>query len=321
MLFEKRINIRPYEYPELLDYANAMRHSYWIHTEYNYTGDVQDYHTMSQEERTIFRRTMLAIAHVEVSVKSFWWDLYKSLPKPEIATVGTVFGESETRHEELYSHVLELLGLQEEFLTLLDVPAIQKRIATIDKAMKDKGVSQKEFVKSLIFFSLFTENVSLFSQFYIAMSYNKFKGYMKGMSNGIEASTKEEDLHADFGAAVINIIRQEYPELITSQDEQEIIDLCSQALENEGEIVDWIFSEGDIEYIHKDVVKNYIAYRMNKGLKAIGIEHTFPVDETLVLQTNWFEDEILVTKHTDFFNKRSTNYTKRSKSFSSDDLF
>ena len=321
MLFEKRINIRPYEYPELLDYANAMRHSYWIHTEYNYTGDVQDYHNMSQSERTIFRKTMLAIAHVEVSVKSFWGDLHKSLPKPEVATVGTVFAESETRHEELYSHVLELLGLQEEFVKLLEIPAIQKRIEIIDKAMKKKGDSQKEFVKSLIFFSLFTENVSLFSQFYIAMSYNKFKGYMKGMSNGIEASTKEEDLHADFGAAIINIIRQEYPDLIGSQDQQDIVDLCTQALVNEGEIVDWIFSEGESDYIQKDVVKNYIAYRMNKGLKAIGITHSFPVDKELLLQTNWFEDEILVSKHTDFFNKRSTNYTKRSKSFSSDDLF
>ena len=71
MLFEKRVNIRPYEYPELLDYANAMRHAYWIHTEYNYTGDIQDYHNMSDSERSIFRKTMLAIAHVEVSVKSF----------------------------------------------------------------------------------------------------------------------------------------------------------------------------------------------------------------------------------------------------------
>ena len=187
--------------------------------------------------------------------------------------------------------------------------------------MKNKANSQKEFVKSLIFFSLFTENVSLFSQFYIAMSYNKFKGYMKGMSNGIEASTKEEDLHADFGATIINIIRQEYPDLITKQDEQDIVELCAQALENEWEILDWIFSEGDIDYIHKDVVKNYIAYRMNKGLKAVDIDYTFPVDATLLKETNRFEDEILVSKHTDFFNKRSTNYTKRSKSFSSEDLF
>ena len=55
-----------------MDYANAMRHAYRIHTEYNYTGDIQDYHNMSESERAIFRKTMLAIAHVEVSVKSFW---------------------------------------------------------------------------------------------------------------------------------------------------------------------------------------------------------------------------------------------------------
>lgn len=321
MLFDKRVNIRPYEYPDLLDYADAMRHAYWIHTEYNYTGDIQDYHNMSEAERTIFRKTMLAIAHVEVSVKTFWSDLHRALPKPEIATVGMVFGESETRHEQLYSHVLELLWLQEEFISLLDVPAIQQRIATIDTAMAKKWESQKEFVKSLIFFSLFTENVSLFSQFYIAMSYNKFKSYMKGMSNGIEASTKEEDLHANFWADIINIIREEYPDLITAQDEQDIITLCSQALENEWNILDWIFADGEIEYVKKDIIKNYIAYRMNKGLQAIGINHTFPVDAHLLMETNWFEDEILVSKHTDFFNKRSTNYTKRSKSFNSEDLF
>lgn len=321
MLFEKRVNIRPYEYPELLDYANAMRHAYWIHTEYNYTGDIQDYHNMTESERQIFRKTMLAIAHVEVSVKSFWSDLHKSLPKPEVATVGIVFGESETRHEELYSNVLELLGLQNDFISLLEVPAIQKRVTTIDKAMAKKGESQKDFVKTLIFFSLFTENVSLFSQFYIAMSYNKFKTYMKGMSNGIEASTKEEDLHANFGADIINIIRNEYPDLITAQDEQEIVDLCKEALENEWEILDWIFSEGDIDFVKKDIVKNYIAYRMNKGLKAVNIDYEFPMDKELLTHAQWFEDEILVSKHTDFFNKRSTNYTKRSKSFSSDDLF
>lgn len=321
MLFDKRINIRPYEYPELLDYADAMRHAYWIHTEYNYTSDIQDYHNMSVSEQAIFRKTMLAIAHVEVAVKTFWADIYKMMPKPEIATVGMVFAESETRHEQLYSHVLELLGLQEEFVHLIEVPAIQQRIATIEKAMSNKSLSQKEFVKSLIFFSLFTENVSLFSQFYIAMSYNKFKSYMKGMSNGIEASTKEEDLHANFGASVINIIREEYPELITEDDEQDIVALCAEALENEREILDWIFAEWDVDYIQKDVVKNYIAYRMNKWLSAVGIAHSFPVDTTLLPATQWFEDEILVTKHTDFFNKRSTNYTKRSKSFSSDDLF
>lgn len=141
------------------------------------------------------------------------------------------------------------------------------------------------------------------------------------MSNGIEASSKEEDLHANFGAEVINIIRSEYPDLISADEEQTLIDLSKVALENEWEILDWIFSQGDIEYIKKEVVKNYIAYRMNKGLKAINIDYKFPVDTELLKESQWFEDEIMVSKHTDFFDKRSTNYTKRSKSFATDDLF
>lgn len=321
MIFDKRVNIRPYEYPELLEYAYAIRHAYWIHSEYNYTGDIQDYSTMGEKEREIFRRTMLAIAHVEVQVKAFWWDLHKELPKPEIATVWSVFWESETRHEELYSHVLELMGLQEDFISLLEVPAIQKRVEAIDKAMEHKGDSRKEFVKSLMFFTLFTENVSLFSQFYIAMSYNKFYNMMKGMSNGIEASTKEEDLHANFWADIINIIQKEYPDLITEQDKEDLTSFIIEALEGEYAILDRIFENGDIEFIKKEEVRNYINYRMNKWLKMINLEYRFPVDEEILKKTEWFEDEIVVTKHTDFFNKRATNYTKRARSFEEGSIF
>ena len=35
----------------------------------------------------------------------------------------------------------------------------------------------------------------------------------------------------------------------------------------------------------------------------------------------WFDDEIIGTKHGDFFVKRSINYSKRSQSITNDDLF
>ena len=47
----------------------------------------------------------------------------------------------------------------------------------------------------------------------------------------------------------------------------------------------------------------------------------FDIDEDLVAQTEWFDDEIIGTKHGDFFVKRSINYSKRSQSITSDDLF
>lgn len=88
-LFEKRLNIKPYEYPELLEFKDAIRHSYWLHTEFNFTGDIQDYRTtISDHERHVLTRAMLAISQVEVNVKRFWGELYRYFPKPEMDDVG-----------------------------------------------------------------------------------------------------------------------------------------------------------------------------------------------------------------------------------------
>ena len=93
-IFEKRINLKPYEYPHLYEYVPAIRHSYWIHSEFNFTSDIQDFKSrLSDSERSAIKNTMLAISQIEVAVKSFWGDLYHRIPKPEIGSVGsTCFG-------------------------------------------------------------------------------------------------------------------------------------------------------------------------------------------------------------------------------------
>ena len=38
-LFKKRVLMKPYEYPEFMEYGDAIRHSYWVHTEFNFTSE------------------------------------------------------------------------------------------------------------------------------------------------------------------------------------------------------------------------------------------------------------------------------------------
>lgn len=68
-------------------------------------------------------------------------------------------------------------------------------------------------------------------------------------------------------------------------------------------------------------VKEFIKHRFNNSLVAIGIPRIFDVNEVLLEETDWFDNEVIATKHVDFFNKRSINYNKRSSSVTSDDLF
>ena len=68
-IFEKRVNLKPYQYPELYEYVPAIRHSYWIHTEFNFTSDIHDFKTrLNDSERNAIKNTLLAISQIVVAV-------------------------------------------------------------------------------------------------------------------------------------------------------------------------------------------------------------------------------------------------------------
>ncbi|QNM85372.1 ribonucleotide-diphosphate reductase subunit beta [Polaribacter pectinis] len=322
-IFEKRLNLKPYDYPELNEYVDAIRHSYWIHTEFNYTSDIQDFKTsLTEVEKSAIKNTMLAISQIEVAVKTFWGDIYKRMPKPEIGSVGSTFAESEVRHHDAYSHLLEVLGLNNEFKNLKKNPVIMRRVNYLELALKNvNSEDNKEFSESIILFSLFIEHVSLFSQFLIIMAFNKHKNVLKGISNVVEATSKEEQIHGDFGIDVIKIIKEENPEWFDESHSLLVQETCKEAFLSESKIIDWIFEKGELDFLPKAVIKEFIKNRFNKSLESIGIEKVFDTDEALLAETDWFDDEIIGTKHGDFFVKRSINYSKRTKSITSDDLF
>ena len=322
-IFKPRTNILPYEYPQLLAYKDAIRHSYWIDTEFNFTEDIQDFKvTISKEERDVIKKTMLAIAQIEVNVKTFWADLYKRMPITEVGDVGMTFAESEVRHKDAYARLLRILGLEKEFQSVINVPAIAGRLKYLKKYLNGtRSKDDKMYTKSVLLFSLFIEHVSLFSQFLIMMSFNKEKNVFKGISNVVEATSKEEDIHGNFGAELINIIKKENPEWFDEEFEELIYSACRKAYRAECGILDWIFEQGELSFLPQNTIQHFIKNRFNNSLEKIGMKPIFEVDSELISSTEWFDIEILGTKEGDFFYKKSVDYNKKSKSITEDDLF
>jgi ribonucleoside-diphosphate reductase beta chain len=322
-IFEKRVNLKPYEYPELIDYVDAMRHSYWIHTEFNFTSDIQDFKSrVDAVERNAIKNATMAIAQIEVAVKVFWGDIYKRFPKPEIGAIGYTFAESEVRHMDAYAHLLKILGLENEFEKIKDIPALNNRVLYLERAKKDVlNENDREFTKSLLLFSIFIEHVSLFSQFLVIMSFNKYKNLFKGVSNAVEATSKEEQIHGLFGIELINLIKTENPDWFDKNYENSIIEFCNEAYKTEEELIDWIFEKGELKFLPAKTVKNFVRYRLNNDLAAVGLPQPFLVNENLTKETEWFDDEVIGTKQTDFFFKRSINYSKRQISITEEDIF
>ena len=322
-IFAKRVNLKPFEYPELYEYVPAIRHSYWIHTEFNFTSDIQDFKArLTERERNAIKNAMIAISQIEVAVKSFWGDIHKVISKPEVGSVGATFAESEVRHADAYSHLLELLGLNGEFEKIQNNPVLTRRVRYLEASiMNSKSSNQQDYTESVLLFSLFIEHVSLFSQFLIIMAFNKHRNMLKGISNVVEATSKEEQIHGDFGIDIINIIKKEKPDWFDDLYVNKIHQMCKEAYESEMDIVNWIFEDGELDFIPIKQIDEFLKDRFNRSLESIGFPTLFDVNPDVLVDTEWFNDEIIGTKHGDFFVKRSINYSKRTQSITSDDLF
>lgn len=321
-----RRELRPAEYPELLDYRDAIRHSYWLHTEYNLTEDVHDFHArVTDVERSAIKNAMLAISQVEVAVKTFWGDLHKRYPKPEIGAVGYTFAESEVRHQDAYAHLLDVLGLNGEFARL-DASPLRARLDLLDahlaRPRQAAGAEAgREAALELLLFSAFTEHVSLFSQFLIMKAFDRHKNLFKGVANIVEATSKEEQLHGQFGYHLVRLLREENPGWFDADFDARVASACRDAYAAETIVLDWILEAGELDFLPREVIDAFVMQRFDAALAAVGLAPIFEPDPALVARSLWFDEEVLAGKHYDFFHKRPTAYAKKTKPITSDDLF
>lgn len=322
-IFEPRLAYKPFEYPELMQYVEAINRTYWVHSEVDFTADVQDFHTkLNQQEKQIIKRSLLAIAQVEVSVKSFWGNLYQRFPKPEFNGLGSTFAENEFRHSEAYSRLLEVLGYSSAFEELLQVDVIRERIEYLSDALAyTKSEEKEKYVFSLILFSMLIENVSLFSQFAVILSFTRFQGVLKNVSNIIAWTSLDEQIHANAGIFIIQKIKEEHPDFFTESMQQEIYKVLSIAMEKEEKILDWILEDGGLKHFSKENLLAFMRYRIDESLLALDMRPMYAISDQEYAPMQWFDEEILANSLDDFFAKRPVEYTKHDKSITANDLF
>ena len=143
---------------------------------------------------------------------------------------------------------------------------------------------------------------------------------MKTVDNIIMATAKEEDVHFQFGVELVNIIKKENPEWFDDNFNNKIIRACKKAYEAELEIIKWIFSGEDLDFISISEVDNFVKDRFNNALKSIQMEPIFDICEGDSFQS-WFEEERVLDSRGDFFDIQITNYTIGQQDISADTLF
>lgn len=323
-IFTERKNYKPFEYGHITTpLINAMWASHWTHNEFNFIKDIQDYKVeVIEEERGVIKRAILLTSQIEVAVKSYWGNIGKLLPKPEIADMGAVFGGVEVIHSRAYSEILERLGLNEEFKEMLSEEIVQNRVTYLSKYInKIYKNDRKNILYSLVLFTIFTEATSLFSQFYTILGFNRFRNLFKDISNIVQYTSKEENLHMEGGVALINQIKEEHPELFDEEFKNKIYEETKEAFDSESKLIDWILRGYENEFLSEDILKKYVKYRLNECLNRIGVSKPYKLRQSDIDSFIWMEEEILASATTDFFHKKPIDYAKKNKTFNEEELF
>ncbi len=315
-IFNKRRNYKPFEYPEVLQFIEAINKSFWVHNEIDFTADIQDFKSsLTPVEQEVVKRSLLSIAQVEVGVKTFWGDLYKYFPKPEINGLGATFAECEFRHSEAYSRLLEVLGYNDEFEKLLEIPVFKKKLDLIENSL----FTNNDIVSKLLFFTIVIENASLFSQFANILSFTRFKGFLKNTSNIIAWTSIDEQTHANAGIYLLNKLEEEG--FVTPEMKLDMRNQIFEYIKYESELLDWIYEKGELSFFTKEDMLNFMKYRVDESLGKIGMDKLFEITDEQYKKMMWFDEDIFANELDDFFAKRPTAYTKHDKSITADDLF
>ena len=323
MIFDPQIARWPNKYPWTQDFIDAMWTGFWTPNEFTFTSDEHDFKTiLTEEERGIVVNTLSAIGQIEVAVKRFWSKMGDVLPHPGIVDLGLVMAHVEVIHNKAYEKLLQKLGLIDIFEDNLKLPVISNRVNYLQKHLEKKFEGDKQqYIYSIILFTLFVENVSLFSQFYVIKWFNRFKNILKDTDQQVTYTFREEQLHSDIGTKIINTMRSEYPELFTKELEDLVLYQANEAFKAESGIIDWIINGYSQKGISAPLLKNYILGRINSSLNGIGFRQLADTDPNLNKESFWMEEEILATNVTDFFHRKPVDYQMHSQPITAEDLF
>lgn len=312
-IFTRVMHIDP-RYNHLEKYVYIMYRGFWTPAIYEQSireVDVPHFNNnLKYIDQESIRRCIMGVALVEDKVKIMWPTLVIDIPQTIIGDVGGLFGQSEVTHRRSYHSLAEALNVDIDNLN--DNPALQGRINYLNKHLEQdpKIIGKKRILKKLVLFTSLVERCSLFTQFYILMSFAHHNKGLKTISALQSTTCVEEKLHYQFGIDVINIIKEQYPQLW----DEYLIELVSKNIQDaykaELELIDWIFEKGVPDHITKEEVINFLNDNFNVVCKDLEIDIRYEVDEDLFEEKNsWFNRKVFITGEPDFFDMPVGGYS------------
>ncbi|MDI2112471.1 ribonucleotide-diphosphate reductase subunit beta [Commensalibacter nepenthis] len=308
---------KPFHYPWAYDAWSTQQRLHWIPEEVPLAEDVKDWHKkLTESERHLITQIFRFFTQSDVEVNNVYMKYYSQVFKPiEVLMMLSAFSNIETIHIAAYSYLLDTIGMPEiEYSAFLNYKEMRDKYDYMQNFNVDNPY---EIAKTMAVFGAFTEGLQLFATFAILMNFPRFNK-LKGMGQIVSWSVRDETLHC---LSVIKLFRtfiQENPSLWTPEFQQELRDICATIVEHEDAFIDLAFEMGDIEGLDAATVKQYIRFIANRRLTQLGVDTLYDIDKNPL---PWMDEMLNAVEHTNFFENRSTEYSRAATQGTWEDAF
>ena len=126
---------------------------------------------------------------------------------------------------------------------------------------------------------------------------------LTGSAEQIQYIMRDESMHLNFGIEIINVLKEENPELWTPAFQARIIELVRKATKLEYTYAQEVFPKG-IFGLNADGFKQYIEHIADRRLQRVGLPAQFNVTNPFP----WMSEAIDLSKKKNFFETRVTEY-------------
>ena len=310
MFFGNPVNVARYDqqkHPVFEQLIEKQLSFFWRPEEVDVSRDRIDYGNLSSHEQHIFISNLKYQTLLDsIQGRSPNVVLLPLVSIPELETWIETWTFSETIHSRSYTHIIRNIvndpGIV--FDDIMQNEHILGRAADIAKYYDDlyynsqlynmygagtHTVNGKEVTVSLkslkkqLYLCLMAVNVLEAIRFYVSFACSfafAERKLMEGNAKIIKLIARDEALHLTGTQHILNLMRngRDDPEMVDIAYEcyQESIDIFTKAAEQEKEWAGYLFKDGSMIGLNKDILCQYIEFITNLRMEAVGLPVAFP---------------------------------------------
>ena len=319
---QTNLTLRPMRYPQFYEmYKDGIRNT-WTVEEVEFSNDLKDLTTkLSLAELHMVKRLVAFFATGDAIVSdNLVTNLYAHINSPEARMYLSRQLFEEAVHIQFYLTLLDTYipdheERHEMFRAIDTIPSIADKAAFAYNWLnnihsKNSGTSsfvyadedrQRDFLQTLICFAACIEGLF----FYGAFAYVYFmrsKGLLNGLASGTNWVFRDESAHMNFAFAVIDVIKEEYPNLWTANFKNNIQLMMQDAVACEVQFGKDLLGGGVMGLTVEDM-RQYLEYIADQRLTRLGIDKIYNTRNPLT-----FMDLQDVQELSNFFERRVSSY-------------